>query len=271
MAVTFDKFNQPALRPITGKEKIAGGQVIIRPHDKNKYFDFGAGEASFTPNVTDLDIYTPAFGDKRLIGRYAVTKEGTIEVTLHQHTKNALLAMFMSGETYVTQTAVATATMAVEGVKAGDTYRIPGMAASITSITDGAEEDPEALVAGTHYTFHKGTGFLQIIALPEGFGDDIEITYTLPAITEEDQLLNLGMLSSRGLRCEVSIVNVIADGNPGVGSEATFWDVEFKPNGAIPFIQVDAENNITLTGTVYADPSKPVAMAYGRYRSFAAV
>ena len=271
MPVSFDPFSQPAVQPITTKGRIAGGQIIFQPEGSDREVNLGGGSVEWTPNLTEVDTYTTEFGDRRLTGSYAVTKDGTIGVTLNQWTESVYQALFMSAKTYLTQEAVVSATLVKANVDVGNIFRVPGVGATVSAVTDGAESDPVSLAAGTHYTFHKGTGRLQIIALPEDFGTDIEISYTLPAITAADKILDLGFMSSGGLRGRLSVVNVIGEGMPGIGSEAVFNSVEFRPNGAVPFINNEGENQATLNGRMFAVANVGAAKAYGHFRTFGAV
>lgn len=260
----------PAVQPILNKTRIAGGQVIFKAHGSDSYVNLGiAPTVEFTPNLEEYEQYTQEFGDRRLAGTWAVTKDGSVSMTLESWTETTFAALFMSEIEYVTQAANPSPDpIVIMNAKPGDIVRIPGVNSVVTAITDG---DTESLTLGTHYTHHAASGFAQFLSLPASFGPMIEINYTVPEITVADGMIDLGVMSSGGIRGELSIVNVIGDGNPGVGSETIFWDVEFRPSGAVNFFNTQSAQQAPLTGRVYATSNHGVRKAYGQVRSFGKV
>src|SRR5690606_32797840 len=182
-----------AFQQITDAQRISGGQVAFKPRGSNKYVSLGScPSVEFTPNITEVESYSAEFGDRRLIGSWAVGKDGTINLTVESWTEILYQALFMSEKKYLTQTAVSNATLTIEDVSVGDIFKIDGMNPDIIEITDG---ETGSLVEDTHYTVYR-TGFVEIIALPEGFGTDAIVEYELPAITEADKLLDLGIMAT---------------------------------------------------------------------------
>lgn len=253
-----------AFQQITDKQRISGGQVAFKIKGSNKYVSLGScPTVEFTPNLTEVESYSAEFGDRRLIGSWAVGKDGTINITCESWTEILHQALFMSEKKYLTQTAVTAGTMTLEDVAVGDIFRIEGLNPEITEITDDATG---VLVEDEHYTVHR-TGFVEIIALPAGFGENAIVEYTLPAITEAEKLLDLGIMATSGVRGELVIIGVVADGMPGQEVEQTYWDVELRPSGAVPSINTEALNQATLTGRVFATSGKGNGKSYGQMRT----
>jgi len=253
-----------AFQQITDAQRISGGQVAFKPKGSNKYVSLGScPSVEFTPNITEVESYSAEFGDRRLIGSWAVGKDGTINLTVESWTEILYQALFMSEKKYIKQAAVTSATMTIEDVAVGDIFKIDGMNPIIVEITDG---DTGSLVEDEHYTVHR-TGFVEVIALPEGFGSDAIVEYELPEITEADKLLDLGIMAMSGVRGELVVVGVVADGMPGSETEQTYWDVELRPSGAVPSIDTENLNSATLTGRVFATSGKGAGKSYGQMRS----
>lgn len=256
-----------AFQQITDKQRISGGQVAFKPKGSKKYISLGACPSiEFTPNLTEIESFTPEFGDRRLIGSWAVGKDGTINITAESWTEILHQTLFMSEKKYLTQ-AASTAEMVIEDIAVGDIFKLDGINPEVVSFDDG---DAVELVEDTHYTVHK-TGFIEIVALPAGFGPNGTVSYSLPPITVADGLLDLGIMSTSGVRGELVIVGVIADGNPGVEIEQTYWDVELRPSGAVPSVTTETLNSATITGRVFATSGKANGKSYGQMRALSKI
>lgn len=257
---------QLAVQPIVDKARIAGGQVLFRPKGSAKHVKLGSVvSGEFTPNITEVPVYNGESGARLLTGKYATMKEGSFVATIESFTEFTWQALFMSEKAYVVQSAATDVELPIEDIAVGDVVRIPGINPTDVAISDGEEVDPVVLVEDTHYTVHR-TGFVEIIALPEGFATDGVLTYSLPAVTEADKLLDLGIMSTNGVRGELTVLSTVSDGNPGIETDATWWDVEFKPSGAVPFINTESQHQATITGSVFAVAGKGTTKAYGQFR-----
>lgn len=253
-----------AFQQITDKQRISGGQVAFKIKGTNKYVSLGScPTVEFTPNLTEVESYSAEFGDRRLIGSWAVGKDGTINITCESWTEILYQALFMSEKKYLTQASVTAGTMTLEDVAVGDIFRIPGLNPTITEISDDASG---VLVEDQHYTVHR-SGFSQVIAIPAGFGEDAIVEYSLPEITEADKILDLGIMATSGVRGELVIIGVVADGMPGQEVEQTYWDVELRPSGAVPSINTESLNQATITGRVFATSGKGNGKSYGQMRT----
>lgn len=124
------------------------------------------------------------------------TKDGQINFTCESWTETGYEILFMSKKRLLTQSAVSSGTLTIDAVAVGDAVKIPGFKPTVSAVSDGADND---LIEDVHYTVHR-TGFLQIISLPAGFTGDAIVEYTLPAITESEGLLDLGLMATAGVR-----------------------------------------------------------------------
>lgn len=253
-----------AFQPILDKQRLSGGQLVFRKKGTQKYVNLGAlASMEFTPNLTEIESYTQEFGDRRLIKKYVTTKDGQISFTCESWTETGYEILFMSSKRMLTQTAVTAGTLTIEDVTVGDAVKIPGFKPTVSVVSDGADND---LIENVHYTVHR-TGFLQIIALPAGFTGDAIVEYTLPAITESEGLLDLGLMSTSGVRGELVFIGVTDESGDGEEMEQTYHDVELRPSGAVPAFGNEALNQFTVQGSVYATSGKGDGNSYGTVRS----
>lgn len=241
------------VRPLTRMQRMMGGIALFRPEGSNKWIKIGPVDSvEFTPNITTVDVYTNEFGDRRLLRKITTTKEGTVVLNgISAWTEWLYQALFMSKPKYLTQAAVVSDTLIVEDVVAGDIVELPGKKGTVSAVTDGATG---VYVEDTHYTFHPQTGVIEFLAIPAGATADVEIEYSLPAITAADKLIDLSILETSGTRGEFRYIGHCAD--VGEDMDMRLSDVEFQPNGAISAGDT-ANNNVgSLTGAVYTTATK---------------
>ncbi|MCQ1856216.1 hypothetical protein, partial [Neorhizobium galegae] len=166
-------------------------------------------------------------------------------------------ALFTSPSSHRTQPAVTSANLGVEHVAVGAVTPMPRIKPTITTVTDGAVEDPVAyteassVMGGGHYIYQRSRGLLEFIAIPDGAAADATITYALAAITEADKIVEYEIMRTSGIRGEVQVWGVVDGGLPGEPVDYIFPDVEFRPNGDVTLKGVDALNVASLTGKVY--------------------
>jgi hypothetical protein len=240
------------IKQLTSMQRLMGGIALFRPAGQQKWIKIGPVDGvEFTPNITTQPVYTNEFGDRRLLRNITTTKEGSVVLNgIQMWTEWLYSALFLSKKKYKTQAAVASATMIVENVAAGDVVTLPGIKGSITSITDGAAEDPVVYAENVDYIFHPATGVLEFLKVPAGSAEDVEVEYSLPAVTETDGLLDLSIMETSGTRGEFRYIGITAD---GMGDPVDLYlaDVEFLPNGAVAAGDTENPNVGSLTGSVY--------------------
>ena len=250
-----------ALQPILDKQRVSGGQLIFRKKGTDKYVNLGAlASMEFTPNLTEIESYTQEFGDRRLIKKYVTTKDGQISFTCESWTDIGYEILFMANRRLLTQAAVTNGAFTIPDAKVGDAIKIPGFKPVVTGVSDG---DANELIEDVHYTVHRA-GYLQIVALPEGFIGDLIGEYTQPAITEAEGLLDLDLMSTAGVRGELVFIGVTSESGDGEEFEQTYNDVELRPSGAVPAFGTEQLNQFTVQGSVYATSNKN---SYGTIRS----
>ncbi|CAN7330285.1 hypothetical protein [Neorhizobium tomejilense] len=257
---------QLPIRPITTKQRLMGCVVLFKPAGTEKLIKFGPCESvEITPNITQVPSYTNEFGDRRLIGNFTTEKSGTIGLNgLSMWTELLYQALFMANKKYRTQAAVTSQTISITDVAVGDIVRIPAIRATAVTVSDAGAA---VYVENTHFTYHAKTGLVEIVALPADAEADATVTYSAPAITEADKLLDLSVMETSGIRGELHIVGVIAAGQVGKETEVVLHDVEFIPSGAISVGDAANLNTATLTGSMYSTS----ASGYGYMRGLEAV
>lgn len=251
---------------LTNKQRLMGTTNLFKFHGTNKWIKLGpAASTVFTPTLTEVDDRSNEWGDNRLIGKFVTGKDPVLVVNeMSQWTDFAYQTLFMAEKQYLTQEAVVSATMTVEDVAVGDVFRLPGVKGSITSITDGAESSPVSYAVNTNYIFNGRYRTGEFTKLPVGAGDDAVVTYSLPAITEADGLLDLEMMSASGARGEFLSLGIIPKSFSGSRQETEMWipDIEFRPQGDVSQGDTANVNKFTLVGNIYSHPEH----GYGRLR-----
>lgn len=259
--------------PVTTGQKLSGGQVVFHEHGLEKVYKLGPlNSAEFAAALTEVEARSVETGTSKLIGSWPVQQDGTITLNGIQKWDPVIYrSMYLAKTVYVTQTAVASATLIVDDVAVGDVIEIPGVNPTITSVTDGAttpveyEEDATGFGAG-HYIFQSQRKLLEFIKKPAGADADAEITYALPAITEADKVIKHEIMKTAGVRGKLSILGVIAESMPGQAVDFIFPDVEFRPAGNGMMLGGLSElQTASLTARVYDNGS-----GYGFIRPYTA-
>src|SRR5690606_26448209 len=100
-----------------------------------------------------------------------------------------------------------------------------------------------------HFTFHSPSGFVEILAVPEG-ATKLVLTVSAPAITGADKLLALDIMESNGVTGKLVAVGTNQVGAKG---ELEIGRVKFLPSQGIASVGGDEGDTAGLTGRVYAD------------------
>jgi hypothetical protein len=247
------------IKQLTTGQRIMGGIVLFKPHDSDIFIKFGpVGSVTLTPTLTEVESRSDESGTSQLIGSWVMQTDGVLNIAdIQMWSPEIYDAMFLSLREYETQSAAASTVLTLENVKVGDVIKIPGIKPTITTVTDGAAEDPVVYVEDVlgvgvgNYIYQRKRGFMEFTAIPVGADEDVKITYALAAITEVDKIVKREIMRTSGIRGEVHVLGVVAEGAPGEEVDYIFNDVEFRPNGDITLKGVDALNVASLTGKVY--------------------
>lgn len=240
-------------------------QILFRKKGSTKYINLGDAEAfTITPDLTEIERYSKEYPTRTLARTDVTQRGGTIGLTLLHFTPTLRGAMFMADPTStLVQTAVLAGSVEFDGVAVGDIYSLGAVDVAVSAVTDG-ESSPKAYTAGTHYRVDRRTGFVEILAKPDGAGSDITVSYTAPEITAAAARQSLGLMANTGVRGEIFARGV---GDIGPLDEVTLWDVELRPSGDIEIQGGDDYQQIALTGRLYADGTKASGYQYGRIRA----
>jgi hypothetical protein len=240
-------------------------QVLFSERGTDRFVNLGDfEELGTTPNLTEIERFSKEYPTSTLVRTDVIRKDVSISMTAKSLTPAARAMLFMAASTkdYLVQAAVAAGEAIFEDVNVGDIFSLGARDISVTSVTDGAVSDPVTYVLGTHYRIDRRTGYLEITAIPSGAaGTDIEVSFSAPAITAADKRQHLGVLAGRGIRGRLFIRGISDSDKDHI--EATFWDVEIRPSGDIALQGGDDFGDITLTGRVYADGTRPAGKEIG--------
>jgi len=170
----------------------------------------------------------------------------------------------MSDRTYLTREAqVDAAPLEFDNPAVGDLFAIWANA-DITKSDDGAAdpEDAIAWVEDTHFTYHRDSGMVEVLAVPED-ATKLSIKQDVTAIAATEKRLSLDLLSNEGVRGKLKAVGVNQVGAKG---ELNLGSVQFRPDGAVAIVGGDDLDEASVTGRVYAVNGK-----YGSWTSYTAV
>ncbi|NKL63296.1 hypothetical protein [Rhizobium leguminosarum] len=247
--------------PLVSKQRLMGAISLFRPEGSQRWLKIGPTDtAEFTPAIETVDSSSAETGLKKLIRKYTTGTTATLNLTgVQMWTEFLYSVLYLSQKKYLTQEAVVSATLELDDVTDGFVFDLPARKPAITSITNGDEENPKSLAVGTDFIFSSETRFGELKKLPADFGNKAVITYSAPAITETEALLDLDIMSISGIRGEYQCIGMTADGN---GDPVSMYlpSVEFRPNGASSV--GDAAN--LNTGTIQADVYQDSNGSYGR-------
>lgn len=240
------------IKQLTQMQRLMGGIALFKPHGSIKWIKVGPTETvEFTPNITTVPVYTNEFGDRRLLRNVTTTKEGTLAANgLSAWSEWVYQALYVSKHKYLAQEAVANGEMVIEETDLIGVYEIPGKKGTVGSVTDGVESSPVTYVLDEHYTFHPATGIVEVLSKPENAGNKIHVSYTLPAITEADKLIDYSIMETSGTRGEFRYIGLTTDGL-GTPVDMRLFDVEFLPSGAASAGDTANVNVASLNGSVY--------------------
>jgi len=249
------------IKVLTTGQRMQGGQLIFKEHGKKKWNKIGpVGAVTFTPTLTEVTSRSDETGQSQLIGSWVTQSDAVLNIAdIQMRTETLEEALMLATTKYRTQTAVASAVLTVEDVEVGDVIDIPGMFATIISVEDTASGSPHVYhedatgFGSNHYIFQSERNVLEFIAKPTGAAADADITYSLPAVTEADGIIERTMLTTSGKRGELRVLGSVgANGAlPGVAEDYIFLDVELRGDGAVTLKGVDNLNTGTLTAKVY--------------------
>jgi len=247
--------------PLVAKQRLMGAISLFRPEGSQRWLKIGPTDtAEFNPSPETVDSKSAETGLNKLVRKFTTGATATLNLSgVQMWTEFLYQVLYLSQKKYITQAAVTSATIELTDVVDGFVFDIPVRNATITSITNGDEVAPVELVNQIDYIFSPETRFGEIKKLPAGFGTTATITYSAPAITEAQGLLDLDIMSVGGIRGEYMCIGMIAAGN---GDPISMYlpSVEFRPNGASAI--GDAAN--LNTGTIQADVYQDATGSYGR-------
>lgn len=179
---------------------------------------------------------------------------GTVRFQTDEITGANLARALLGATAAFTQTAAEAATKAISAVEVGKAYEIGAVNLSEVSITDGAEVDPVAYVAGTHYTLYAEPGVVVILAKPDGAGADIEITYDSADVAADANREAVEILADADLRARLVFFSTNSKGRRVKIDIPQVW---FKPSGAVEFISGGDYSTIDIEAEILYHDATP--------------
>lgn len=248
--------------PLVNKQRMMGTISLARPVGMSRWIKVGpTGTVNFTPTVDTVESKSAETGLNKLIRKFTTGTSAVVEFSdASAWTEFMYTVQFMAAKRYLTQSAVTAQTIELTELVDNYVFDIPVRKGTVTSITNGETgEDLVTLVEGLDYIFSSETRFGEIKKAPVGFGNIAIVTYSAPAITEAEAMLDLDILSATGVRCELMVIGIDPGGN-GDPMSMYLPSVEFRPNGAATLGDAANLNVATLQADVYQDESG----SYGR-------
>lgn len=194
-----------------------------------------------------------------LLNEVMVKREATLDLTLHEYTKeNLALALMGAGTTFTQSSSTVTDESMTTSVVKGHSYQTAGR--NISGVT--VKKSPStALVLGTDYDIADATtGLIHIkesgVTLTDG--DTVLVTYTKAAIT--------GLERVQGGTAAQILGKLLFTGDPAAGPsmDVEVWRVSLNPSGVLGFITGGDFGSFDLSGNILADKTNHPTEPYFR-------
>ena len=137
-------------------------------------------------------------------------------------------------------------------------YELDSAFLSSLSVTDGATTT--AYVLNVNYKIDLLGGYIQIILVPGGADDDLEVTYDIDAIVSADAIDKIGIGNNSDIRGAMVIRGT---GDVGPNVRLKLHDVQLRPSGARNYIAETDFDIIELEGNIFRDDTQPSGFELG--------
>jgi len=234
-------------------------QATWQPKGDDYEINLGTVKTSgFTPNLTDIEIYTTEYAEKTLARQDTIQKDGTMSMTVASLTRTTAGIVFMdTDEDFHTQPAVLSETKVFENLKVGRIYNLGKSNVTIISADDDSAT-PIEFEEDTHYRLSSETGRMQLRSIPVGAAK-LSVNFSAEAVTEADDVAIYGGMSGQGA---FGILRYYGISNIGTNFMIEFWNVRLKPTGELSLQGADDYSDVSFEARVFADGSKPVKFKF---------
>lgn len=247
-----------------------------------EYFYYGQGKIYLAPIdpvtlavgasawVGDVSVCTPKLttqqvkhresysGQNSLVRSFPVSKEGTIDLTMHKlSADNLALALYGTKNPVVTGT-VTSETFATGVWTVGNDVLLANPGTSLVVITDSTPTTPKTLVLGTDYTVDNNFGRITVLNVT-GYVAPYKVSYSYSARTEVGIFTSaqpLALLRYEGIN--------LAQGNAAVISE--FYKVAINPLQELLLLTSGTDvAGLKLSMEMLIDSSRPSTGVLGQF------
>lgn len=250
-----------ALQPIPASGlSIPRANVLIGDVGSNYMIDVGDVETfSLSLEVEEVERYGRNFSMKTLRRSDVIQVNATISMSVVDMTKfMRALSVASKDDSFYTQQAVTDNAVTFQNVAGGRVYKVPHMKLASVSVTDGS--GLVEFVPGLHVVVLEDSGYIQVLNTPAGADGSMIVTYDAPAISSSDDMLMAGIGSNFDIRKTVHVVGINAVGPRDM---LVLHDVQMRPDGERAFQGEDDYAQLSITGRVFADPTKPEGFQLG--------
>ena len=242
-------------RPFDGHIRMKPtGVLLAKLKGEAGFINVGDYESvSYSFEFEEDDIYSPQAPERVKIATLPTESSISLSFELSQLTDMFRAIAYASNPNLVlNQPAVVAADFEFVDLKPG--HVVPTGYKSVTEIVIPGYDE------GVHFQFDGPAGNLEIIAHPDGAEKaDVAGTLSADAITGRQ---TWGLLSNTDIRGSLMFRST---NKYGPKQLVEFWDVKFRADGDQTLGSNSTDwANVSFTGEVFADASKPVAFAYGQ-------
>jgi len=236
------------------------------------YTQFGHATLSWKKSSTKSEIRTPEDPGRPIIATDYSEQSGMVDIEFSNLNKLGMGLAFMANQRPYTQDAVASKTQTFRGAMLQEILELKGGAnvveeaahaglinTVVTSVEIGGE-----VVSPLTYRHDSKSGTIQITSWPEGAeaNEDVEVTFTAPAVTAAASVSAYDLLSSLFFRGRFMMRQ---NNLRGVNRKLIIPQLAFGGDGGD--VQMIQDGNdvvkISVSGTIEADYSQPTGRENG--------
>ena len=237
------------------------GVLMAKLKNEAGFINVGDYEnVSYNIEIEEEDIFSPQTPERSKVATLPTESNITLSFELSQLTDMFRAIAYQSDPTLVfQQDAVPAGKVSIVKGKAGRIFPTGRRKISDVKVVSKAAGAP-VYVEGTHFQYDGETGHVEILKHSnDGAEADFDIEFKAAAVAGRQIW---GMLSNTDIRGSLMFQST---NKYGPKQLVEFWDVQFRADGDQTLGSNSTDwANVSFTGSVFADPMKPLAFQYGQ-------
>lgn len=255
---------------MTGNYRTGKGRAYFKKAGTNVWERLGnLRSLSISRNIETAEEYSNETATRTLAHTETIEATYQLSFTAVQFTDRVRSLSMASDIAYLTQSAGSAVTQAITGGGAVGIYKLDHHDVTVTAVTDG-EGSPTAYTLGTHYRLDSDLGLIEVVAVPDGAGENLSVTYDHAAVVAGDGRVNLGLGKDTDLAGAFYFRGVAASGDKP--SVLFLPNIQLRATGERSYITSGQELlSIDLTADILAGNGQAAGYELGAEFDLAAV